>query len=119
MAEENISVLLDEKRVFNPKEEFVKQTNVKQWMEKHSIKTLDELYKKAENWEWFWEEISKELVEWYNPYTKVVEWDAPWIKWFIGQSITLFMMHLINMLRAGVRTRLLLSSRVNLVIFKS
>ena len=84
MAEENISVLLDEKRVFNPKEEFVKQTNVKQWMEKHSIKTLDELYKKAENWEWFWEEISKELVEWYNPYTKVVEWDAPWIKWFIG-----------------------------------
>jgi len=30
MAEENISVLLDEKRVFKPKEDFVKQTNVKQ-----------------------------------------------------------------------------------------
>ena len=47
MAEENISVLLDEKRVFKPKEEFVKQTNVKQWMDKHNIKDLDELHKKA------------------------------------------------------------------------
>jgi len=84
MAEEDISVLLDEKRVFKPKEDFVNQTNVKQWMDKHGIKTLDELYKKAENMEWFWNEISKELVEWYEPYNKVVEWDAPWVKWFVG-----------------------------------
>ena len=84
MTEENISVLLDEKRVFKPKEDFVKQTNVKQWMNAHGIKTLDELYKKAENWEWFWGEVSKELVEWYTPYKKVVEWDLPWVKWFAG-----------------------------------
>ncbi len=84
MTEENISVLLDEKRVFKPKEEFVNQTNVKQWMDKHGIKNLDELHKKAENREWFWGEISKELVEWYKPYTKIVEWDAPWVKWFTG-----------------------------------
>jgi acetyl-CoA synthetase len=84
MADEDISVLLDEKRVFKPKEEFVNQTNVKQWMDKHGINTLDELYKKAEDWEWFWEEISKELVEWYQPYNKVVEWDAPWVNWFVG-----------------------------------
>jgi acetyl-CoA synthetase len=84
MAEENISVLLDEKRIFKPKEEFVNQANVKQWMDKHGIKNLDELHKKTENWEWFWSEISKDLVEWYKPYNKIVEWDAPWIKWFIG-----------------------------------
>ena len=84
MAEEDISVLLDEKRVFKPNEDFVNQTNVKQWMDKHGIKTLDELYQKAENWEWFWDEISKELVEWYEPYNKVVEWEAPWVKWFVG-----------------------------------
>ena len=53
MAEENISVLLDEKRVFKPKEEFVNKTNVKQWMDEHNIKNADDLYKKAENWEWF------------------------------------------------------------------
>ena len=83
MGEKNISVLLDEKRVFKPKEDFVNQTNVKKWMEKNKINTTDELYKKAENIEWFWNEISKEFVEWYKPYSKVVEWDAPWAKWFV------------------------------------
>ena len=73
MVEEDISVLLDEKRVFKPKDEFVNQTNVKQWMDSHGIDNLEELHKKAENWEWFWEEISKELVEWYKPFDKIVE----------------------------------------------
>ena len=84
MAEEDISVLLDEKRIFQPKDVNINQTNVKQWMDKNNIKNLDELYKKAENWEWFWEEVSKDLVEWYEPYKKVVEWNAPWVKWFVG-----------------------------------
>ncbi len=84
MTDENISVLLDEKRVFKPKEELVKNSNIKQWMDKHKIKNVEELYKKAENWEWFWGEVSKDLVEWYTPYQKVVEWNAPWVKWFVG-----------------------------------
>jgi len=84
LAEEDITVLLDEKRIFSPKKDFVKQTNVKQWMDKYNIETLDELYKKAENWEWFWDEISNQFVEWYKPYTKLVEWDSPSVKWFIG-----------------------------------
>jgi acetyl-CoA synthetase len=84
MVEEDISVLLDEKRVFKPSEEFVNQTNVKQWMDKHGIDNLEDLHKKGEDWEWFWKEISKDLVEWYKPFDKVVEWDAPWVKWFVG-----------------------------------
>ncbi len=84
MPKEDISVLLEEKRIFKPKEEFINQTNVKQWMDKHGINNLEELHNKAENWEWFWGEISKELVEWYKPYDKVVEWDVPWVKWFVG-----------------------------------
>lgn len=84
MPDENISVLMDEKRVFKPSEEFVKNTHVKKWMDNHNIKNLDELYKKAEDWKWFWKEISKDLVEWYKPYNEIVEWDAPWVKWFIG-----------------------------------
>ena len=84
MTDENISVLLDEKRIFKPKEDMVNNTNVKQWMDDHNIKTFDELYKKGEDWQWFWEEISKDLVEWYKPYDKVVEWNAPWVKWFVG-----------------------------------
>ena len=63
MADEDISVLLDEKRVFNPKEEFVNQTHVKQWMDKHGIKDLDELYKNAEQW-LFYEDYDLELDGW-------------------------------------------------------
>ena len=84
MVNEDISVLLDEKRVFKPKDDFINQTNVKQWMDKHNIKTLDELLKKAEKWEWFWQEVSKDFVEWFEPYKKVVEWKEPYVKWFIG-----------------------------------
>jgi hypothetical protein len=43
MAEEDISVLMDEKRIFTPDKEFVNKTNVKEWMDKHNIKTLDKL----------------------------------------------------------------------------
>ena len=84
MVEKDISVLLDEKRVFTPKEAFINQTNVKQWMDKHDIDSLEDLHNKSANWEWFWEEISKELVEWYKPYEKIVEWEVPWVKWFVG-----------------------------------
>ncbi|MEM0493177.1 MAG: acetate--CoA ligase [Candidatus Thermoplasmatota archaeon] len=84
MANETVSVLLDEKRVFKPSKEFVEQTNVKKWMNEHNIKTLDELYKKAENWEWFWGEVAKEIIELYTPYKKLVEWKPPYVKWFVG-----------------------------------
>ena len=53
-------------------------------MDTHQIRDLDKLHKKAEDWEWFWEEISKELVEWYKPYDKVVDWNPPWVNWFVG-----------------------------------
>lgn len=82
--EEDISVLLDEKRVFKPSKEFVEQTNVKQWMNKHGIKNYDELLKKTGDYEWFWEEMAEELLNFYEPYDKVLEWDSPWAKWFVG-----------------------------------
>jgi len=84
MAEEDITVLMDEKRVFKPSKEFVEKTNVKQWMKEHNIDTLDDLYKKTEDYEWFWEEMAKELLEFYEPYDKVLEWDEPFAKWFVG-----------------------------------
>ncbi|MEJ2307363.1 MAG: AMP-binding protein, partial [candidate division WOR-3 bacterium] len=80
----DISVLLEENRVFTPPEELVKQTNVKKWMDKHGIKDLDELLEKAQDVEWFWGEMAKELVEWYKPYDKVLEWDPPYAQWFVG-----------------------------------
>jgi len=66
----SIDVLLKEKRVFGPSDEFVEQTNVKRWMNKRGIKSYDELLEKAKDLKWFWGEVSKDVVEWYKPYQK-------------------------------------------------
>jgi len=80
----DIDVLLKEKRLFNPTKEFVEQTNVWQWMTSRGINSYDELLEKSQDLEWFWGEASKDLVEWYTPYKKVLEWNLPWVKWFVG-----------------------------------
>ncbi len=79
-----IDVLLKEKRVFRPSEEFVEQTNVKRWMDEHGIKSYDKLLEKAKDLEWFWGEVSRDVVEWYKPSQKVLEWKEPYAKWFLG-----------------------------------
>ena len=84
MPQEDISVLLEEKRVFKPSETFVNQTNVKHWMDAHGIQSLEELLQKAQDWKWFWKEVAGDYLEFYKPYDQVVEWDAPWAKWFVG-----------------------------------
>jgi len=78
-----IDVLLKEKRVFSPSEEFVEQTNVKKWMDEHGIESCDELRKKAKDLEWFWGEVAKDVLEWYKPPGKVLEWKEPYAKWFL------------------------------------
>ncbi len=88
MTEENkekdLMVLLEEKRVFKPSEEFVNQTNVKKWMDEHNIKDYDELLKKSgDKPEQFWDERAKELTS-LNGYSKVLEWNPPYVKWFVG-----------------------------------
>jgi acetyl-CoA synthetase len=85
MAEKkDIQVLLAENRVFEPSAEIVKNSNVKAWMDKHGIKTLDELLAKCQDIEWYWKEMADELLDFYKPYDKVLEWDTPWAKWFVG-----------------------------------
>lgn len=78
--------LLKEKRVFHPPQELVEKSNIKQFMDKHDIKNEEELREKAlENPEWFWSEMVKEVgIEWFEEPEKVLEWDPPYAKWFVG-----------------------------------
>jgi acetyl-CoA synthetase len=69
--------------IYHPSKELVENSNVKQFMNKHGIKTLDDLLARAADQEWFWGEMGKEL-EWYKPFDKVLEWDEPFAKWFTG-----------------------------------
>ena len=75
---------MKEKRVFEPSKELVDQSHVKKWMNAHGIKSYEELLEKAKDLEWFWGEVSKDVVEWFSPYKKVLEWNEPHSKWFIG-----------------------------------
>ncbi|MEM4336356.1 MAG: acetate--CoA ligase [Candidatus Anstonellales archaeon] len=84
MVGTEIEALLKEKRLFKPPEKIVEESNVKKWMDKYGIKTYEELLEKSQNLEWFWGEVAKEFVEWYEEPKKILEWDPPYSKWFVG-----------------------------------
>jgi len=79
-----VDVLLKEERIFSPDKKLAENSNVKKWMEEHGISTYEELLEKSMDLEWFWGEVSKDVVEWYYPPEKTLEWNAPYSKWFVG-----------------------------------
>ncbi len=77
-TEKDIDSILKEKRLFKPSEAFSKQAHIK------SMAEYEAIYKKAEaDPESFWADAAKDL-HWFKPWTKVLEWNAPWAKWFVG-----------------------------------
>jgi acetyl-CoA synthetase len=74
----NIDSILHEERKFEPSTEFRQKAHIK------SLEDYERLYKEAdEDPEKFWGNIAKEL-HWFKPWDKVLEWDCPWAKWFVG-----------------------------------
>jgi acetyl-CoA synthetase len=67
-----LDTLGSETRTFPPPAEFVRQANV----------TDPAIYERADkDFEGFWAEHARSLL-WRKPFTKVLEWDAPYAKWF-------------------------------------
>src|SRR5579884_4101081 len=79
----NIDSILQEQRKFEPPQEFRQKAYIK------SLDDYERLYKESvENPEKFWAGIAKEL-HWFKPWDKVLEWDCPWAKWFVGGQTNL------------------------------
>ena len=79
----NIDSILVEERKFEPSPEFRQNAYIK------SLEEYERLYKEAtDNPEQFWGNIAKDL-HWFKPWTKVLEWDCPWAKWFVGGETNL------------------------------
>jgi acetyl-CoA synthetase len=79
----NIDSMLQEHRVFPPPAEFSAKAHIK------SLAEYERIYAEAaQNPEAFWGKIAQEL-HWFEPWTKVLEWNAPWAKWFVGGKINL------------------------------
>ncbi len=72
-----ISALLQEDRRFPPTAEFTAQANAGD----------AGVYARAlQDPEGFWADQAKGL-DWIEPYNTVLEWDAPWAKWFVGGKL--------------------------------
>lgn len=78
-----VDVLLKEKRVFKPSPQFVRESNVRKWMDKQGIKTYEELLEKSKDLEWFWGEVAKEVIR-IEGYKKVLDGKFPYTNWFTG-----------------------------------
>lgn len=83
MSQSNIDSILKERRVFEPSAQFSQQAHIK------SIEEYERVYSDAEtNPDKFWGEIAGQL-HWFRRWDKVLDWDAPWAKWFVGGQINL------------------------------
>jgi acetyl-CoA synthetase len=79
----NLDSILREHRVFPPPEEFARQAHIK------SLAEYQRMYQRSvRDPEGFWAEAAREL-HWFAPWTKVLEWNLPWAKWFVGGKINL------------------------------
>lgn len=79
--------------IWEPSGDYIHKSNIKRFMDKHGIKTYDDLIKRSvDDTEWFWDAALKDLgVEWYEPYKQVKDESKgfPWTKWFIGGKINI------------------------------
>jgi len=74
------AVLLDERRVFEPKEEIQKRAHVKNW---------EEELEKGRDLEKYWAEKAEQF-EWFQKWDKVLDEDnKPFYQWFTGGKINL------------------------------
>jgi acetyl-CoA synthetase len=79
----SIDSVLQESRSFPPPAEFSRQAHIK------SVEEYERLYQQAEeDPEAFWGSIAREL-HWFKLWEQVLEWKAPWAKWFVGGQINL------------------------------
>ncbi len=77
-SHQNLDSTLRENRVFPPPPEFAAKAHVR------SLEEYEELYARSiADPETFWDGVAREL-HWFAPWTKVLDWNLPWAKWFVG-----------------------------------
>ncbi len=76
-SEKVIEAMLKEERVFDPPAEFRARARV----------NSPDIYERARrDLEGYWAEFASEL-DWFRPWDKVLEWNPPHVRWFIGGKL--------------------------------
>ena len=77
----SITSVLQETRTFPPPPEFAKAAHIS------SLDEYQALWNQAKNDpEGFWSEQAL-LLSWFKPWDKVLEWNAPFARWFLGGKL--------------------------------
>ena len=80
---EKIESVLEEKREFEPPEEFVENANV-------DPETYRELKEKFEDDpEQFWADLAREELDWREDFDETLDWEPPFAEWFKGGELNL------------------------------
>ena len=67
-----------ENRTFPPPEDF----------KKDALVVSQSIYDEAnEDWQGFWARQALELLDWYDEWDTILEWDLPFAKWFVGGTL--------------------------------
>jgi acetyl-CoA synthetase len=69
-----IDTMFLEERRYPPSEEFASQANAQ-----------EDIY--ARDWQEFWETEGRERITWFEPFTKLLEWELPYSKWYLGGKL--------------------------------
>ena len=79
--------------VWRPTQEQIERTHLKQFMQRHQIKTHGELMRRSiKETEWFWSAVLDYLgIQFYEPYDKVIDVSkgAPWAQWCVGGKMNI------------------------------
>jgi len=76
-TQERLEALLKEGRTFPPSEQFRRQANAS------DPKIYEEASRDREG---FWAKEAERL-DWFKKWDQILEWNAPWVKWFIGGKL--------------------------------
>lgn len=84
MSQPTIESILHELRSFSPPDEFSSQAHVK------SLEEYQQLYEKAKaDPEKFWADLAEQELHWFKKWDKVLDWQPPFAKWFVGGKINI------------------------------
>ncbi len=82
VAPKNIESILQEHRIFQPPKGFSKRAHIKALAEYR--KQYAESIKSPEK---FWAKQARNELVWFKPWKTVLQWKAPFAKWFVGGQL--------------------------------
>ncbi len=82
-----------QKIVWEPNPEWMRQSNIQRFMDRHHIASYDELHQRSiEDIEWFWQAVLEDLqIEFYQPYEKIVDLSEgiQFPRWCVGGKLNI------------------------------